>query len=99
MIMRMKLRVREAWRAGLMVTALQACACALVLGFSALGNAQQVDLNQFRPSVSATDGFAINSAADQGHLRYGVQLYTDYAADSLSFDRALGGTIRVVHSH
>ncbi len=43
----------------------------------------QFDLNQFRPSELATDGFAVSHADGQGHLRFGVQVYIDYARDPL----------------
>lgn len=43
----------------------------------------QFDLNQFRPSELATDGFAVSSADGQGHLKFGVQVYMDFARDPL----------------
>lgn len=43
----------------------------------------QFDLNQFRPSEIATDGFAVSNADGQGHLRFGFQVYFDYARDPL----------------
>jgi hypothetical protein len=43
----------------------------------------QFDLNQFRPSELTTDGFALSHADGQGHLRFGVQVYFDYARDPL----------------
>jgi len=54
--------------------------------FVSSGRAQpptQFDLNQFRPSELATDGFALSHADGQGHLRFGVQLYFDFARDPL----------------
>lgn len=45
--------------------------------------ATQFDLNQFRPSELTTDGFALSHADGQGHLRFGVQLYFDFARDPL----------------
>ncbi|MEM8608573.1 MAG: OmpA family protein [Myxococcota bacterium] len=45
--------------------------------------ASQFDLNQFRPSELATDGFAVSNADGQGHLRFGVQVYLDFARNPL----------------
>ena len=64
---------------------------ALLALFSGLGLAStvaaqalpQFDLNQFRPTEIATDGFAVSHADGQGHLRFGVQLYVDFARDPL----------------
>jgi outer membrane protein OmpA-like peptidoglycan-associated protein len=42
----------------------------------------QLDLNQFRPTELATDGFAVSNADGQGHLRFGVQLYMDYSRNA-----------------
>lgn len=52
----------------------------------------QFDLNQFRPSELATDGFAVSNADGQGHLRFGVQLYMDYSRDPLQL-RVTNGPI------
>jgi outer membrane protein OmpA-like peptidoglycan-associated protein len=57
-----------------------------VLGVGSGAAAQslpQLDLNQFRPSELATDGFAVSNADGQGHLRFGVQLYMDFSRDPL----------------
>ncbi len=54
-------------------------------------------VNQFRPSERADDGFAISTAQDLGHLRFGAQLYLDYADDPLVFEDGLGGQASVVH--
>ncbi len=56
-----------------------------VLGPSSDGHAQQFDLNQFRASETTQDGFAVSTAADQGHLRFGAQVYLDYSDDPLLF--------------
>jgi outer membrane protein OmpA-like peptidoglycan-associated protein len=56
------------------------------LGFASGAAAQtlpQLDLNQFRPSELATDGFAVSNADGQGHLRFGFQIYMDFARDPL----------------
>ncbi|MEM7138581.1 MAG: OmpA family protein [Myxococcota bacterium] len=62
-------------------------AIALVtLGVSQRAEAQlasQFDLNQFRPSELATDGFAVSTADGQGHLKFGVQVYLDFARNPL----------------
>ena len=50
----------------------------------------QFDLNQFRPSELTTDGFAVSTADAQGHLRFGIQIYMDYADDPLVFERGVG---------
>ena len=65
-----------------------ACALAMlaVSAFGAVASAQgntQIDLNQFRPAELATDGFATSTPDDQGHLRFGFQLWLDYADDPL----------------
>ncbi|MEM7435032.1 MAG: OmpA family protein [Myxococcota bacterium] len=57
-------------------------------GVSAQG--AQFDLNQFRPSELATDGFAVSTADAQGHKRFGFQIYLDYADDELVFEGAPG---------
>ena len=56
-----------------------------VLGTSGDGHAQQFDLNQFRASETTQDGFAVRAAVDQGHLRFGAQVYLDYSDDPLLF--------------
>ncbi len=61
-----------------------------VLGVGALApsieaHAQQFDLNQFRASETTNGGLSIRTAADQGHLRFGAQLYLDYSDDPLMF--------------
>lgn len=56
------------------------------LGSAAGAEAQavpQFDLNQFRPSELSTDGFALSNADGQGHLRFGFQVYFDFARDPL----------------
>ena len=70
---------------------------ALSWGLSATASAgaqtlPQFDLNQFRPSELATDGFALSHADGQGHLRFGVQLYFDFARDPLEL-RVTNGPI------
>ena len=52
----------------------------------------QFDLNQFRPSELATDGFAVSNADGQGHLRFGVQVYFDFSRDPLEL-RVTNGPI------
>ena len=63
------------------------------LASSALAQTQtQFDLNQFRPSELTTDGFALSHADGQGHLRFGVQLYIDFARNPLQLE-VTGGPI------
>jgi len=76
----------------------------LALGATASARAQQgdqFDLNQFRPTVQAREGFAINTADDLGHLRFGAQAYVDYSDDPLVFEANLGTaqseTVQLVH--
>lgn len=52
----------------------------------------QFDLNQFRPSELATDGFALSHADGQGHLRFGAQAYIDFARNPLGL-RVTNGPI------
>lgn len=52
----------------------------------------QFDLNQFRPTELTTDGFAVSNADGQGHLRFGVQVYMDFARDPLEL-RVTNGPI------
>lgn len=52
----------------------------------------QFDLNQFRPSELATDGFGVSNADGQGHLRFGVQIYMDFARNPLELS-VTGGSI------
>jgi len=63
-----------------------------MLALTSDAHAQQFDLNQFRGSETTRDGFAISTAADAGHLRFGAQIYLDYSDDPLMF----GGTA-IVH--
>lgn len=60
----------------------------LTAGFTAKASAQntQIDLNQFRPAELGTDGFASSTPDDQGHLRFGFQVWIDYADDPLRVD-------------
>jgi outer membrane protein OmpA-like peptidoglycan-associated protein len=75
------------------------------LGVAASATAQtlpQFDLNQFRPSELATDGFAVSNADGQGHLRFGFQLYLDFSRDPMEL-RVTNGPIpdqrlEIVHS-
>jgi len=58
----------------------------IVFGLASVGAAQtvpQFDLNQFRPSELTTDGFAVSQPDGQGHLRFGVQIYFDFARDPM----------------
>jgi len=74
----------RALRAGLRILVLLATGLsALVTSVSA--HAQQFDLNQFRASETTNDGLSIRTAADQGHLRFGAQVYVDYSDDPLMF--------------
>ena len=77
-----------------------------ILWFAPSAQAQQVgqfDLNQFRPSELATDGFAVSTADGQGHKRFGIQIYMDYADDPLVFrtNDGAGGRVelQVVNRH
>jgi outer membrane protein OmpA-like peptidoglycan-associated protein len=53
---------------------------------SAAAQESQIDLNQFRPSELATDGFAASTPDGQGHLRFGFQVWLDYSDDALVVD-------------
>ena len=64
--------------------ALSVVVCAAVPG--AAQTRPQFDLNQFRPTELATDGFAVSTADGQGHLRFGVQVYFDYSRDPLELE-------------
>lgn len=65
----------------------------LVFGANADAQANpQFDLNQFRPSELTTDGFAVSHADGQGHLRFGFQLYIDFARDPFELE-VTGGPI------
>lgn len=68
-------------------------AALLVPSATVEAQAGQIDLNQFRPSELATDGFALSTADAQGHKRFGVQLYFDYADDPLVFELAQTGQL------
>ena len=58
----------------------------------------QIDLNQFRPSELATDGFAVSTADGQGHKRFGFMVYLDYNDDALVFQQVgTNTTSAVVH--
>ena len=61
---------------------------ALAMGVSSSAAAQdsQIDLNQFRPSELATDGFAASTPDGQGHLRFGFQVWLDYSDDAFVVD-------------
>lgn len=74
---------RATSRWGLVVSLLTAIAALGVAPPAAAQAPPQFDLNQFRPSQLATDGFAVSHADGQGHLRFGVQLYIDFARDPL----------------
>jgi len=64
-----------------------------VIGASASAQTNtQIDLNQFRPAELATDGFATSTPDDQGHLRFGFQVWLDYADDPLKVDG-----VQIVH--
>jgi outer membrane protein OmpA-like peptidoglycan-associated protein len=72
-------RLRLLW-----VPLLGALVAQLCLGSSTAAQPiPQFDLNQFRPSELTTDGFAVSHADGQGHLRFGFQLYIDFARDPL----------------
>jgi len=76
-----------------------------VFGLASVGAAQtgpQFDLNQFRPSELTTDGFAVSQPDGQGHLRFGVQIYFDFARDPLELQVTNGPIpdqrLQLVHS-
>lgn len=48
--------------------------------------AQSTTLDVFTPAQTARDGFATSSAEDQGHLRFGAQLYIEYGNDPLVYE-------------
>lgn len=52
-------------------------------------------LNRFRPSKTTEDGFALSRPGDLGHLRWGAQVYVDYANDPLIYQTPTQ-SIRVV---
>ena len=75
------------------------------LGFASGATGQslpQFDLNQFRPSELATDGFAVSNADGQGHLRFGVQVYLDFSRDPMELQVTNGPIpdqrLQLVHS-
>ena len=74
---------RATSRWGLVVSLLTVTAALGVAPPAAAQAPPQFDLNQFRPSQLATDGFAVSNADGQGHLRFGVQVYIDFARDAL----------------
>lgn len=69
-----------------------------VSSVSTLAHAQ-IDLNQFRPSERTKDGFAVSTADDMGHIKFGVQIYIDYADDPLVFANGSGGESEAVATH
>ena len=75
---------------------LRAGVLALVFGYVPTAAAQQIDLNQFRPSERAEDGFAVSTASDLGHLTWGAQLYFDYTDDPLVFETTGDSDSRLV---
>lgn len=68
---------RTRWWLGLL------CMCSLAASSAHAQTSPQFDLNQFRPSELTTDGFAVSTADGQGHLKFGVQIYFDFARDPL----------------
>ncbi len=71
-----------------------------VFSVSTLAHAQtHLDLNQFRPSERTKDGFAVSTADDMGHVKFGVQIYIDYADDPLVFANGSGGESEAVAKH
>ena len=74
---------RATSRWGLVVSLLTVTAALGVAPPAAAQAPPQFKLNQFRPSQLATDGFAVSNADGQGHLRFGVQVYIDFARDAL----------------
>ncbi len=54
------------------------------------GNQPSTTLNQFHPSQTVEDGFALSRPDDLGHLRFGAQLHLDYANDPLVYESDLG---------
>ena len=65
-------------------------AVAFVSMLPSLGHAQSTTLNAFTPSQTSRDGFATSTAEDQGHMRFGAQLYLDYANDPLVYEDRAG---------
>ncbi len=61
-----------------------------VTGTAGSADAQSVQLDQFRPAVTAEDGFQVNRPDDRGHLRFGAQLSLDYALNPLVYEDNLG---------
>ena len=75
------------------------------LGFASSATGQslpQFDLNQFRPSELATDGFAVSNADGQGHLQFGFQVYLDFSRDPMELQVTNGPIpdqrLELVHS-
>ena len=64
---------------------------------------QSTTLDAFSPSQTWRDGFATSSAQAQGHMRFGAQLYLDYANDPLVYESDAGDAStesrRVVEHH
>ena len=65
-------------------------ACALVLAFPAAVAAQRATLDQYQPSPTPIDDFALSRPNDMGHLRFGAQLQLDYALNPLVWENRLG---------
>lgn len=65
-------------------------ALSLVWPLASGARAQSATLDAFSPSETSRGGFATSSAEDQGHLRFGVQLYLDYANDPLVYESDAG---------
>ena len=85
------MRVRESNRSWVALLAALMGGVGLASGASAQA-LPQFDLNQFRPSELATDGFAVSHADGQGHLRFGFQIYFDFSRDALEL-RVTNGPI------
>jgi outer membrane protein OmpA-like peptidoglycan-associated protein len=68
----------------------------IVLVASALGAARveaqagAVQLDQYRPAPTVSDGFAISRPDDRGHMRFGARLDLDYALNPLVVESTLG---------
>ncbi|NOY90576.1 MAG: OmpA family protein, partial [Deltaproteobacteria bacterium] len=50
----------------------------------------QVEIDRFRPSEVATEGFSVSNAQSLGHMRYSLSLNLDYANDPLVFESVAG---------
>ncbi|MFO0684225.1 MAG: hypothetical protein U0234_19385 [Sandaracinus sp.] len=66
------------------------CAALACLSLSQVASAQRATLDQYQPSPTPIDDFALSRPADMGHLRFGAQLQLDYGLNPLVWEDRLG---------